>query len=95
MFDWIPNAPPIRGAVNMNGGTILVIIFWDFLMFYQIFLLPQVKRIVIISNKHGMYELSNELRLHTHEIPPPVLPPPQTNSRGTQTPSPLVWLPSV
>ena len=41
--------------------TILVIIFWDFLMFYQIFLSPQVKRIVIISNKHGIYELPHEL----------------------------------
>ena len=27
-------------------------------MFYQIFLLPQVKCSVIISNKHGIYELS-------------------------------------
>ena len=31
-------------------------------MFYQIFLSPQVKRIMIISNKHGMYELRHELR---------------------------------
>ena len=30
-------------------------------MFYQIFLSPQVKRIVIISNKHGIYELPHEL----------------------------------
>ena len=34
--------------------TILDIIFWDFLIFYQIFFLPQVKRSVIISNKHGI-----------------------------------------
>ena len=32
-----------------------------FLIFYQIFLSPQVKRIVIISNKHSIYELPNEL----------------------------------
>ena len=36
-------------------------------MFDQIFLSPQVKRIVIISNKHGIYKLShdflNDLRL--------------------------------
>ena len=36
-------------------------------MFYQIFILPQVKRYVIITYKHGMYELpqelSNDLRL--------------------------------
>ena len=35
-------------------------------MFYQIFLTPQVKRIAIISNKHGIYyfphELPNDLR---------------------------------
>ena len=44
-----------------NITTNLVIIFWDFLMFYQILLSPQVKRIVIISNKHGKYELPHEL----------------------------------
>ena len=48
--------------------TILVIIFWDFLMFYQIFLSPQVKRIVIISNKHAicgymLHELPNDIEL--------------------------------
>ena len=37
------------------------IIFWDFLMFYQIFLSPHVKWSVIISNKHGIYELPHEL----------------------------------
>ena len=41
--------------------TILAIISWDFLMFYQTFLSPQVKQIVIISNKHGIYELPEEL----------------------------------
>ena len=30
-------------------------------MFYQIFLSPQVKRSVIINNKHGIYELPHEL----------------------------------
>ena len=37
------------------------ILLWDFLMFYQIFLSPQVKRSAIISNKQGLYELSHEL----------------------------------
>ena len=46
-----------------ESSTILVIIFWDMLMFYQIFLSPQLKRIVIIRNKHGIYELPNNLRL--------------------------------
>ena len=30
-------------------------------MFYQIFLLPQVKRSAIISHKHGVYKLPHEL----------------------------------
>ena len=30
-------------------------------MFEEIFLSPQVKRIVIISNTHGIYELPREL----------------------------------
>ena len=48
---------------NFFAPTILAIIFSDFLMFYQIFLSPQVKLIVIISNKHGIYELPHELDL--------------------------------
>ena len=35
--------------------------FWDFLMFYQIFFSPQVKRSTIISNKHGINELLHDL----------------------------------
>ena len=41
--------------------TVLVMIFWDFFMFYQISFSPQVKRSVIISNKGGIYELPHEL----------------------------------
>ena len=41
--------------------AISFIIFWDFSMFYQIFLLPQVKRCAIITYKHGIYELPHEL----------------------------------
>ena len=41
----------------------MVIIFRDFLMFYQIFLLQQMKQSVIVNNKHGIYELPNDLRL--------------------------------
>ena len=39
-------------------------------MFHQIFLSPQVKRVVTISNKHGIYrlphEFPNDLRLRIH-----------------------------
>ena len=41
--------------------TIAVILFWGFVMFDQIFLSPQKKRSVIISSKHGLYELTHEL----------------------------------
>ena len=41
--------------------AIMEIILWDFLMLYQISLSPQVKRIVIIGNKQGVYELPREL----------------------------------
>ena len=43
------------------------IICRDFLMLYQIFFLPQVKRSVIISNKNERYELKNNLRLRNLE----------------------------
>ena len=36
-------------------------IFWDFLLLYEIFFSPQVKRSVIVSNKHGVYELPHEI----------------------------------
>ena len=37
------------------------IIFWEFLLLYQIFFSQQVQRNVIIINKYGIYELSDEL----------------------------------
>ena len=53
-------------------ASISSIIFWDFSMFYQIFLSPQVKRWANITYKHGIYELShelpNDLRLRYYEI---------------------------
>ena len=39
---------------------------WDILMFYQIFLSPQVKRSAIISNKQGVHELPNDLITPRH-----------------------------
>ena len=49
-----------------NKYTIIFKIFWEFLMFYQIFLSPQVKQWTIISCKHGIYfgiHGINDLRL--------------------------------
>ena len=37
-------------------------------MFYQIFFSPQVKRCAIITNKHGIYELPQELPNESWEI---------------------------
>ena len=41
--------------------TIMIIIFWDFFMFDQTFLSPQLEWTVIISNKYGIYELPDNL----------------------------------
>ena len=41
--------------------TISFVIFWDLLMFYQIFVWPQVRRCVIITYKHGIYKMAHEL----------------------------------
>ena len=46
----------------MPRPSFFFIIFLDFLMFYQIFLSPQVKRCAIITYKHGIYELPQEIR---------------------------------
>ena len=42
-------------------SAVSFIIFWDFSMFYQIFLLPKVKWKPIITYKHGINELPNDL----------------------------------
>ena len=45
----------------IEWSIIFFIIFWDFLMFYQFFLSPQVKRWEIIIYKRGIYMLPHEL----------------------------------
>ena len=45
---------------GFTGAAIIFIIFWDFLMFYQIFLSPQVKPCAIITYKHDIYQLPHE-----------------------------------
>ena len=47
--------------VTNSRPTIIFIIFWDFLMFYQIFLSQQVKQFAIITFKHSIYELPHKL----------------------------------
>ena len=46
---------------DRDPPSIIFIIFWVFLMFYQIFFLPQVTRCAIITYKHGTYEFLHEL----------------------------------
>ena len=51
--------------------TMMDIIFSNFLVLYQFFHSPQVKRSVIIRNKHGIceliHEVPNDLRLRISE----------------------------
>ena len=51
-----------RYAWALDSAKINCIIVWDFLMFYQTFLSPQVKRCAIITYKHDIYKLPNDLR---------------------------------
>ena len=39
----------------------MAIIFLDFLIFYQFFLLLEMKGNAVIRNRHGIYELPQEL----------------------------------
>ena len=48
-------------GISNEKPTISVTIFWDFSMFYQIFLSQQVNRWAIITYKHGIYELPREV----------------------------------
>ena len=48
--------------------TIIFIIFWDFLMFYQIFFSPQVKRCAIITYKHSIYD-PRVIIVYQHNLP--------------------------
>ena len=45
------NGNLIPFTLSLMSPTIIFIIFWDFLTVEQIFISPQVKRIVVISNK--------------------------------------------
>ena len=57
------NSLRVMSSALFAISTIIFIIVWDILMLCQIFLLPQVKRKVIISNKYDIYELPNDFRL--------------------------------
>ena len=79
----------IKFIVNLpySISVITDIIVWDFLKLYHIFFSPQVKRSLIFSNKHNIYELPRELpndflRLNLVPSPPkPKAPWTPTESR--------------
>ena len=79
----------IKFIVNLpySRSAITDIIVWDFLKLYHIFFSPQVKRSLIVSNKHNIYELPRELpndflRLNLVPSPPkPKAPWTPTESR--------------
>ena len=64
----------------------MVIIFWERLMFDKIFLSPQVKRSVIISNKHDIYELPHEGIPEKRDLGPHEDPEPQEDSGPQEDP---------
>ena len=48
-------------STRSSSSTVMVIIICGFLMLDQVLVPPQVNRIVIISSKHGIYDLPHEL----------------------------------
>ena len=55
---------------QVSTSTIIFTIFWDFLMFCQIFLSPQVKRCVISTYKHELYsyEFPQDYRFREYDL---------------------------
>ena len=49
------------GRDKIRETTTMFIIFWDVMIDEKIFFSSQVRRNVIISNKHGIYQLPHEL----------------------------------
>ena len=62
---FVPNIP--NCLFRLKLASITFIIFWDFLISYQVFLSPQVKQWAIITCEYVIYELpyelANDLRL--------------------------------
>ena len=63
---YVMQSPHIVYHLPTKDGYVaatMFIIFWDILIDEQVLFSLQVKSTVIISNKHGIYELPNNLRL--------------------------------
>ena len=68
-YDFL-NLASLSSKIRRNlsyKAAVIFIIFWDCLMFYQIFLSPQMKRCATITYKYSihefLHELPNDLRL--------------------------------
>ena len=59
--NWLDCNYSAKNTDEVCASTINFILFWVVLMFYQIFLLPQLERCAIITYKHGIYKLPHEL----------------------------------
>ena len=69
---WVVKSFTKSSGSNWPKCTSMLIRFWDFLMFYQTFLSPQVKRNAIISNKHDIFAFAPTLPFLEDTFCPPV-----------------------
>ena len=56
-YDWeyIDYLIPGKRKIDFKAPTPIFVLFWDSLMFYQVFPSPQVKRCVIKDTRHMLY----------------------------------------
>ena len=61
-YDWEYIHYMIPGKkIDFKTPAIIFVLFWDSLIFYQVFLSLQIKRCAIITYRHAIYELPHEL----------------------------------
>ena len=62
-YDWeyMNYLIPGKRKIDFKAITVIFVLFWDSLMFHQVFLSPQVKKCAIITYRHAIYELPHEL----------------------------------
>ena len=52
---------PGKKKTDFKAPAIIFVLFWDSLIFYQVFLSLQIKQFAIITYGHAIYELPHEL----------------------------------
>ena len=72
-YDWeyIDSLIPGKEKIDFKASIINFVLFWKSLMFHQVFLSPQVKRFAIITYRHAIYELPNELPNYSRKVSKP------------------------